>query len=358
MNVVPGGRLQPERLSLTRLMRRSGSARSLVPGLALAAALALLGWQLARIPGFGLFGPMACTLLAAVAYRQLFGYSETLAPGVRFGSTKLLRAAIILFGLKLPLGTVLQQGLPLLARSVGTLAFSLAAGLALGRLLKADRQLTLLLAVGTGICGAAAIAAVSPLIAAREDRTATAAGLIAVVGTVAAVASMLLADVLPLSGTAYGLWTGLTLHEIAHVAMAASAGGPDALASGMLAKLARVFLLVPLCLALHLRNTRLARRRITSEKEAAAGTAASFPWFLIGFLAMSLLYSGLTAVGWTAPPRAIAGASTLTTALLTVAMAGMGLNVNVRTLRQAMRPIAVLLIVSALLSGLTLLTLL
>lgn len=353
MNIAPARQIQPRSLARTRSMRLASYA----PGLALASALALLGWQLARIPGFGLFGPMACTLLAAVAFRQMFGYSEALAPGVRFGTTKLLRAAIVLFGLKLPLDAVLQQGLPLLARSIGTLAFSMAAGIALGRLLKADRQLTLLLAIGTGICGAAAIAAVSPLIAAREDRTATAAGLIAVVGTAAAVASMLLADVLPLSGTAYGLWTGLTLHEIAHVAMAASAGGPDALASGMLAKLARVFLLVPLCLALHWRNHRLARRQTTREKEAPAGAAASFPWFLIGFLAMSLLGSCLTAVGWTLPSQATAGASTLTTALLTIAMAGMGLNVNIRTLRQALRPIAVLLIVSALLSGLTLLTL-
>ncbi|WP_420869765.1 hypothetical protein [Cohnella ginsengisoli] len=73
---------------------------------------------------------------------------------------------------------------------------------------------------------------------------------------------------------------------------------------------------------------------------------------------MSLLASGLTAAGWTLPSRATAGASTLTTVLLTVAMAGMGLSVNVRSLRQALRPIAVLLIVSALLSGLTLVTLL
>lgn len=355
MNIAPIRPLQRSRYLLrTRMTRFAGYA----PGLALAAALALLGWQLARIPGLGLFGPMACTLLAAVAFRQLFGYSQTWVPGVRFSTTKLLRAAIVLFGLKLPLDAVLHQGLPLLARSVGTLTFSMAAGLALGRVLKADRQLTLLLAVGTGICGAAAIAAVSPLVAAREDRTATAAGLIAIVGTAAAVASMLLADVLPLNGTAYGLWTGLTLHEIAHVAMAASAGGPDALESGMLAKLARVFLLVPLCLALHWRNGRLARRQPASEKEAAASAAASFPWFLIGFLAMSLLGSGLAAAGWPIPPRATAGASTLTTVLLTVAMAGMGLNVNIRALRHAVRPIVVLLIVSALLSGLTLLTLL
>ncbi|MCC3375143.1 YeiH family protein [Cohnella sp. REN36] len=361
--------------SLKGLNTLKSRPAGIVGGLVLTLILMLAGWQLARLPGLSLFGPMACTLLLAATYRHLFGLPEALRPGVRFSTTTLLRAAIVLFGLKLPIDVVLQQGLPLLAQAAGTLAFSLAAGLLLGKLLKADRQLTLLLAVGTGICGAAAIAAVSPLLAAKEQRTAMGAGLIAAAGTLFAIAYMLLEPILPLPSAAYGLWSGLTLHEIAHVAMASAAGGSDAMASGMLAKLSRVFLLVPLCLALHLRQRQLARRdaaALAAAREAggagegdagaaaapAVRAAASFPWFLLGFLAMSAF--GATSPGhWLPLPDGwMGGMSTLTSVLLTTAMAGMGLNVNVRELRTAVRPLIVLLIVSVLLSVLTLVTLL
>ncbi|MBB6669908.1 YeiH family protein [Cohnella nanjingensis] len=342
-------------------------------GLILTLILMLAGWQLARVPGLSLFGPMACTLLIAATYRHLFGLPEALRPGIRFSTTTLLRTAIVLYGLKLPIDAVLQQGLPLLARAAATLAFSLAAGLLLGRLLKADRQLTLLLAVGTGICGAAAIAAVSPLLAAKEQRTAMGAGLIAAVGTIFAIAYMLLEPLLHLQGATYGLWSGLSLHEIAHVAMASAAGGPDAMASGMLAKLSRVFLLVPLCLALHFRQRQLAKRQAQAaaagDAEAdrargvaagapAARAAASFPWFLLGFLAMSVFGTTHPDAWLPLPSGWMSGTSTLTAVLLTTAMAGMGLNVNLRELRTAVRPMIVLLIVSVLLSALTLVTLL
>ncbi|THF84266.1 YeiH family protein [Cohnella fermenti] len=317
----------------------------LFPGLALAAILCLAGWQLARLPGLSLAGPMACTLLVAILYRQLLGCPEALRPGISFAGTKLLRAAIVLLGLKLPVETVLRQGLPLLAGAVATLAFALAASALLRRWLRADAELTMLLAIGTGICGAAAIAAAAPLLGAKEQKTAVGIGLIAAVGTVFALGDALLQPLLPLSGAEYGVWTGLTLHEIAHVAMASAAGGPDALETGMLAKLSRVLLLVPTVFALQALRARRARRELP-----AASAWRSLPWYLLGFLAMSLLASTGPGEWLPLPAGWEAEASRLTTLLLSVAMAALGLNVDARELRGALRPLAVLLLVSLLLS--------
>ncbi|WP_080832651.1 YeiH family protein [Cohnella massiliensis] len=359
-------------------------------GVLLALILTLAGWQLANFPGLSAAGPMACTLAVAIVFRRIFGYPEALRPGLAFASTKLLRLAIILYGLKLPIGAVLHGGLPFLARGAAVLAVSLAAGIALGRLLKADRELTLLLAIGTGICGAAAIAASAPLLGAKAQKTALGAGLIAAVGTLFAVAYTLLLPVLPIGDAAFGAWAGLTLHELAHVAMTAGTAGPEAMNDGMLAKLCRVVLLVPLCLALSARSSFLRRREAGEAREARKSTGFPFrpnetqgtdnapstddapdtgdapgsgraqsasrakpalPWFLLGFLAMSLLGSASPEAWLPLPAGWRDGVSQLTAALFAAAMAGLGLGVNLRDFRLAWRPLLALLAVSLLVSA-------
>ncbi|WP_267875413.1 YeiH family protein [Cohnella cholangitidis] len=219
-------------------------------GILFTLAFALAGWGVSLLPGLDRLGPLACTLLLAAAYRHRFGYPYAFGAGIRFSSGTLLRLAIVLFGLKLNIAELWQQGLPLLTRGGSTVVFSLIAVLAIGHWLRADRQLTLLLAIGTAICGAAAIAAVSPLLKSKEEDTAVSAGLIALIGTAFAAVYTLVQPWLPLSADAYGIWAGLTLHEIAHVAMAAAPAGDTALADGLLAKLCRVALLVPVCLGI------------------------------------------------------------------------------------------------------------
>ncbi len=329
-----------------------------INGILLTLTLALAGWVISLLPLLGRLGPLACALLLAAAYRHRFGYPAALAGGIRFSSGVLLRLAIVLFGLKLNIGELLQQGLPLLAQSVGTVVFALAAVTALGHLFRADRKLTLLLAVGTAVCGAAAIAAVSPLLKSKDEDTAVGAGLIALIGTAFAAVYTLIQPWLPIDAAAYGIWSGLTLHEIAHVAMAAAPAGSDALADGLLAKLCRVALLVPLCLVI-LGVSRL-RSRSVSNESAAGGkpTRFPFPWFLLGFVAMSLLGSYGLPVILPEPAALLNGLSIVTTLLLGMAMAGLGMNVSLRGFRtRGLRPFIAMLVASLLLSALTYLTL-
>ena len=325
-------------------------------GVLLTLSLALAGWAIALIPGPAKLGPLACTLLLAAAYRHFYGYPHALNAGVRFSSGTLLRSAIVLFGLKLDIAEVLRQGLPLLLRSGATVVFSLAAVFAIGRLLRADRKLIALLAIGTAICGAAAVAATAPLLRSKDEDTAMSAGLIAVIGTVFATIYALMLPWLPLSPESYGIWSGLTLHEVAHVAMAAAPGGSDALADGLLAKLCRVALLVPLCLAIAGASKLRSRRGGPSGEGEAAGAGGSlkFPWFLAGFIGASLFGSYALPALLPDPAPLLQELSYATTFLLAMAMAGLGLNVSLRDLRsRALRPLAAMFIASVLLSGLT-----
>jgi uncharacterized membrane protein YadS len=146
-----------------------------------------------------------------------------------------------------------------------------------------------------------------------------------------------------MSEAEYGAWSGISLHEIAHVALAAAPAGQDALATGLLAKLGRVLMLVPLSLLL------LVWRKRSGTMQP--GAKLDIPWFLLGFIAMSLVGSYILGDKIPVPESVMSGASTSTTVLLSMAMVGLGLNVNLKQLRsKAMRPLAAMAITSVLLS--------
>lgn len=138
--------------------------------------IAFSGYLLAKIPGFDHIGQLACAIIIAVFYRQVFGYPAGIRSGIAFSSKRLLRAAIMLYGLKLNIDTVLSDGIGLLIRDAGVIIFAISATVWLAKLFKADKTISLLLGVGTGVCGAAAIAAI---IKAKDKDTAIGVGIIA-----------------------------------------------------------------------------------------------------------------------------------------------------------------------------------
>ncbi|WP_423799939.1 YeiH family protein [Neobacillus sp. SAB-20_R2A] len=313
-------------------------------GIVFTIVIAAFGFALAKVPGFDRVGPLACAIVIAVIYRQSFGYPEVLRAGIQFSAKRFLRFAIILYGLKLNIDVVIHQGLGLIARDIGVIAFAILLTVWLGRLLKAESSLVLLLGVGTGVCGAAAIAAVSPILKAKDEDTAIGVGIIALVGTIFSITYTILRPILPLSAIDYGIWSGISLHEIAHVALAGAPAGPDGLAIALLAKLGRVLLLVPLCFIL-----------MYWMKKRSSGntgdTKIEFPWFLIGFILMSLFGSYILGKSIPVSKAAMDGVSTATTFILTSAMVGLGLNVSLRDLRtKAARPLIAMLITSVILS--------
>lgn len=306
--------------------------------------VAYAGMQLAKLPLFARVGAMICAILIAIIYRQLFGYPNAIRPGVQFSAKVLLRAAIVLFGVRLDLALILHQGLGLLVRDVGTVTGAILVTVLIARWLKADQSLSLMLGVGTGVCGAAAIAAVSPLIKAKEEDTAIGVGIIALAGTVFTIIYTLLRPLLPLSPQQYGTWSGVSLHEIAHVVAAAAPAGQDALAIALLAKLGRVLLLIPVCFIIVW---------WMQARQGGQGKAkVEFPWFLVGFVAASIIRSYVPI-----PKVWIDTVTTLSTFLLTAAMVGLGLNVSFQALRsKALKPLTAMLITSVLLSIVTYLT--
>jgi uncharacterized integral membrane protein (TIGR00698 family) len=327
----------------TENVNRTATWWKMMGGIGFTFTVALIGYGLSKIPGFDHIGQLACAILIAVVYRQIWGYPEVVRAGIQFSAKKLLRFAIILYGLKLNIDIIFHQGLTLIVYDAGTIIFSIVLTLFIARMLNANLSLSLLLGVGTGVCGAAAIAAVSPIIKAKDEDTAMGVGIIALVGTIFAVGYTIVRPVLSLTDVQYGIWSGISLHEIAHVALAAAPAGQDALAMALLAKLGRVFLLVPLCFLLTYWMQR--------SENARTDAPMDYPWFLGGFVIMSFVGSYILGKYIFLSQNAMNEIATVTTFALTMAMVGLGLNVSLHDLRtKAVRPLVAMLITSILLS--------
>lgn len=125
--------------------------------------MAVVGYIIALLPGFSLIGPLGSAIIAAIIYRQIFGYPYIYNRGITFSSKKLLRVAIILYGLRLNINIILGEGLEFLIKDTIVIAFAVLSMIGLAKLFKAEFKLSLLLGVGTGVCGAAAMRLLHPL---------------------------------------------------------------------------------------------------------------------------------------------------------------------------------------------------
>ncbi|WP_164670818.1 YeiH family protein [Virgibacillus doumboii] len=330
---------------MSHIIKNRSATVNWIVGVAFTFFIALLGYLLAMVPGFDHVGQLACAIIIAIIYRQFFGYPEAIRAGIGFSSKRLLRTAIILYGLKLNIDVILNDGLGLLARDAGVILFAILLTVWLAKVFKANKTISLLLGVGTGVCGAAAIAAVAPIVKSKDEDTAIGVGIIALVGTVFAIGYTILRPFLPMTSVEYGTWAGSSLHEVAHVALAAAPGGENALAIALLAKLGRVFLLIPLCFIL----IYIMKRRNKNSEQVE--TKIEFPWFLIGFIILSLLGSYVFGHSIPVSDGVMNAVFGITNWLLTAAMVGLGLNVSLRDLRtKAMKPLMAMGITSVCLS--------
>lgn len=315
-------------------------------GILFTLVIALISMLLAKLPILANVGALTIAILFAIVYRHIKGYPETLRPGIEFSAKKLLKFAIVLYGLKLNINEIITQGRTLLLVDIGVVIFSIGFIFLLNKWLKGDRDIGLLLGIGTGICGAAAIAATSSILKAKEKDTALSVGIIALIGTLFSLAYTVITSIFNIAPQLYGSWSGSSLHEIAHVVLAAGFAGEASLKIGLLAKLGRVFLLIPVSLIL------LAIMKYKSQ-HSAQKAKIEIPYFLFGFIIAALINTYLPL-----PEPLMAVLNFLATLLIIMAMVGLGLNVALKDIKdRAGKPLIAIVIASIILSALTFATL-
>ncbi|HVP85418.1 MAG TPA: YeiH family protein [Rhizomicrobium sp.] len=301
----------------------------IAPGIALSAMLALLAFGLHALPGLAVFSPMIMAILLGIGFHNLVGTPRRAREGVKFSLRRILRLAIILLGLQLTAQQVVEVGGTGVAIIAVTLVATFAVTKWFGRVLGVDRKLAELIAAGTSICGASAVIATNTVTRAPDEDVAYAIACVTVFGSMAMFLYPALPALLHLTPRAYGLWAGASIHEIAQVVAAAFQAGHSAGEFGTIAKLTRVSMLAPVVITLGL----MAARRSGQTHSKAA---APIPYFVLGFVALVILNSLVTI-----PAHLKADIVLLTTFLLSLSLAAMGLETDLRKLAaKGLRPLA------------------
>lgn len=313
--------------------------KGFIKGIVLTLVLALVASSMTKLPLLSIMGIMILSIFLGLVWKALMDVPADATPGITFSSKILLRAGIILMGLRINLSQIIEAGFSVILIDIVVIVFTLTFMLLLGKWLKLDRHLSALIAVGTAVCGAAAIVAVAPLIGARKEQTALSVACIAVLGTIGSVMFILLFPYLGNNTYEYGVLVGATLQELAHVLAAAVPGGGTSEEIAILVKLGRVALLIPVAIILGLIFTRKSRQHL-EQKSKRRLKDLPIPWFIFGFLGASLINS-LAII----PQGVIQWLIALSVFLLSMAMAGLGLSINLSDFKQAgLKPILVGLI--------------
>jgi uncharacterized integral membrane protein (TIGR00698 family) len=323
-------------LAQSRRRRVTGA----VPGLAVAALIAVAATIVGRL--VPIVGAPVTGIVIGFAIRPLLSAMPRLKPGIDFARTFVLQLAVVVLGSQLSLRQVVSVGASSLPVLLGTLAVCLLLAYLLGRRLGVSGNLSTLVGVGTGICGASAIAAVSPVITAASAEIAVAISTIFLFNVVAVLTFPAIGHLLGLSQHAFGLFAGTAVNDTSSVVAAATSYGADAGHYAVVVKLTRTLMIIPICLFL---AGRAQRRAAGVGSDAVPSRAPQnlgarrivrlIPWFLIGFI----LVAGANSAGLV-PSASHGSLQASSLFLITMALSAIGVSTDVRGLvRAGYRPL-------------------
>lgn len=278
------------------------------------------------------FSPMIVGIILGMLYANSLrnNLPETWVPGIAFCSKRILRIGIILYGFRLTFQDVTAVGLSAICIDAIIVVTTICGGILVGRLLKMDRGIALLASVGSGICGAAAILGAESAVRVKPYKTAVAVATVVIFGTLSMFLYPVLyrSGVLDLSPEAMGIFTGSTVHEVAHVVGAGNAMGVEVSNSAIIVKMIRVMMLVPVLLVI---SFSVARATVKSGAEGAGGSSKiSIPWFALLFLVV-IGFNSLDLLS----VEVVSFINTFDTFLLTMAMTALGAETSIEKFKKA-----------------------
>lgn len=258
----------------------------------LAKAIFLIGLAICLIP---LTPPWAALIL---------GIAIALALGNPFPkesknvSKVLLQVCVVLLGFSMDLNTVLKAGSQGILFALASIIGVFLLGWGLQRALKLRPVAGLLVSTGTAICGGSAIAAMSTVTDADQEDVSVAVGTVFILNAIALLIFPPLGHYFGLTQAQFGTWAGIAIHDVASVVGAGKAYGPEALDIGTAVKLSRVLYLIPITLvaAWWIKNKGQRGETPNSEIQNPKSNSATFPYFILGFIAASMIRTYVPAI--------------------------------------------------------------
>ncbi|MBR0556843.1 YeiH family putative sulfate export transporter [Ciceribacter sp. L1K23] len=312
-----------------------------LPGIALSLLVTLAAVMLEKLE-FSVFGhswleSLVLAIVVGTLVRSTFSLHRRFDPGIDFSARILLECAVVLLGASISLEALGRAGAWLVAGIALTVVVSILLSYWVGRAVGLPPKLATLIACGNSICGNSAIAATAPVIDAKPDDVAASIAFTAVLGVAVVLGMPVLNTVAGLSDIQYGTFAGLTVYAVPQVLAATAPIGIASIQTGTLVKLIRVLMLGPVIFALGL---------IHGGRHQRPSLRHMVPWFIVGF-ALLMAMRSLDLI----PPMALAPLAEASGMLTIVAMAALGLSVDIRHTARAGGRVMLAAVISLLVLG-------
>jgi uncharacterized integral membrane protein (TIGR00698 family) len=301
-------------------------SKNILPGAGLCIAITVVAMLLqvveVHFAGQPYLEALVLAILLGVAIRTVWKPGPRWHPGINFSAKFVLEFAIVMLGASVSAATIMALGPALIIGIASIVAVAIGTSYLICRALGLKQRLAILIACGNSICGNSAIAAVAPVIGADGDDIASSISFTAVLGVVVVLGLPLLVPVLNLSLTQYGVLAGLTVYAVPQVLAATLPIGALSNQVGTVIKLVRVLMLGPVVLGFSLLMSQAGPH---SRPNRRLRLHEFVPWFIVGFLILLLARSlGLI------PPSVLPAITRAAALLTTIAMAALGLGVDIR----------------------------
>ena len=319
-------------------------------GITLSVIIAAVAVFIENLLPIHLIGGAVIAMFIGMIVNHFIGKNSFFASGIKFTSKKILKFAIILLGLSLNINTILHVGKMSLVVMIFTLATCFGGGYFIGKALGLNWKLSNLISAGTGICGGSAIAAIAPTIDAEDSDVAYAMSATFLFDMAMIVLFPIMGRAIGMSAEAFGIWAGTAVNDTSSVVATGYAFSEAAGDFATMVKLTRTLSIIPTVLTFALIQMSLKRKEAikSGENKKEIKTNFSFtkifPWFIFGFLAMSIVASIFTI-----PAEIVAATKSVSKFLMVCALAAIGLNTSFKDMKKSgIKPMIHGFIISAL----------
>lgn len=306
-------------------------------GLLLCLIIAIPSWFLGK--QFEVIGGPVFAILIGMVITVFIKDKGNLQAGITFTSKKILQYAVILLGFGLNLTTIAKVGAQSLPIIVATITTSLVISFALCKIMKIPSKISILVGVGSSICGGSAIAATAPVIDAEDEEVAQAISVIFLFNVIAALIFPTLGKLLEFTNEGFAIFAGTAINDTSSVTAAATAwegmtGAKNVLDNATIVKLTRTLAIIPITLVLAF---------VRAKKEKSSGNSVSlkkiFPFFILWFVGASIVTTVSTSV-FKVNVEFFDIFKTLSKFFIVMAMSAIGLNTNiVKLIKSGGKPI-------------------
>lgn len=298
-----------------------------IPGFLLALAVAAVAKLIEHFLPIHVIGASVIAMFLGMIINSFWKPTDLFKSGLKFTSKKILKFAIILLGASLNIKVVMSVGKFSLTVMVFTLATCFGLGALIGKAIGLNWKTSSLINAGTGICGGSAIAAIAPVIEATDMDIAYGMSATFLFDTVMVVVFPILGKLMKLSDAAFGLWAGTAVNDTSSVVATGYAFSEAAGDFATMVKLTRTLSIIPAVLIFAAISLRIKKKQSKNAKGVKVSIKTIFPWFILGFLAMS----ALTTFG-VFPGAVTAVLKDISKFLMVAALAAIGLNTDFKTL--------------------------